>query len=140
MPVLQGRRFASLIWWKESLCLPASCCWWGQVELHAPHPLHALSSASCAHPVGLSPRTRVFGGDHLLGFSCICHGPAGLLGNWYLEEDPWQPCVAPRPLLNSSRCLNQMMHAQTANWCVISKHGATTKPKPKKTNHDNKMT
>lgn len=79
-----------------------------------------------------APERGAFGSGCLLSSSLIQHTHTGLPGSRYLEEEPCQPCVTPQPLLNSNRCLNQTMRSQRASWCVISKHGATTKPKPKK--------
>lgn len=117
-----GRKFASLIRGKESLCLQHPAGEAG-IRPRAPPP--------CLHPSGLGQGLGTGAGDTAVPY--LAH--AGLPGSRTCRRSPVSHVsVAPRPLLNSNRCSNQTMPSQTASCCVISKRGATTKPKPTKQN------
>lgn len=110
-----GRKFASLIRGRESLCLE--------------HPAGGAGIRPQAPPASIGAGTGAGAGDSAVPYLA----QAGLLGSRTCRRSPFSPVsVAPRPLLNSNRCSDQTMPSQTAGWCGISKRGASTKPKAKK--------
>lgn len=108
-----GRKFASLVRGRESLCLQ--------------HPAGGAGIRPRAPPASIGAGTGA--GDSAVPYLA----QAGLLGSRTCRRSPFSPVsVAPRPLLNSNRCSNQTMPSQTAGWCGISKRAPLQSPNQKK--------